>query len=341
MSKPVIYVLSLGGTIAMTKDPDSAGGVVPSLTGEALVASVPDLGRVAQIETEQIAQLGSSELQFDDLDAVAERIQQLHQDNACHGVVITQGTDTIEESAFILDCLLDVPFPVVVTGAMRNPTLPGSDGPANILSSVRVATDPAAHHCGVLVVLNDEIHAARFVHKAHTTLPNAFVSINGGRIGWLSENNVFILFRPEPMPTIKSVNTPKQVVVPLIKAGLGDSGVLLSLIEQHVGQFQGLVIEGTGGGHVSEQFAQRIEQLTKKIPVVMASRTGQGSTLTQTYGYPGSEIDLLNKGVIMAGWMDGTKARIILNLLLRHQKHEYSQIVRVFQAWGGHAKADG
>lgn len=338
MKKPVVYVLTLGGTIAMTKQEGSTTGVVPTLTGEALVATVPDLKNIAEIRVEQVRQLGSSQLQFDDLDAVVKKIRALEKKNACTGVVVTQGTDTIEESAFILDRLLNVSFPVVVTGAMRNPTLPGSDGPANILASVLVASSQAARHCGVLVVLNDEIHAARFAHKAHTTLPNAFASVVTGRIGWLSENQVHILVRPEPIPTITPVTTPTKATVPLVKAGFGDNGELLSLLNQQVAQFQGLIVEGTGGGHVSEQFADIIGEITKKIPVVIASRTGAGVTLKETYGYPGSEIDLLNRGVITAGWLDGAKARILLTLLLRHQISNREQIADAFSIWGGYVK---
>lgn len=339
MKKPIVHIFTLGGTIAMTKEEGSTAGVVPTLTGEALVASVPELKNIAEIHVEQIRQLSSSQLQFDDIDEVVKKIQALEKEKSCNGVVITQGTDTIEETAFILDRLLNVSFPVVVTGAMRNPTLSGSDGPANILASVLVSCSQAARGCGVLVVLNDEIHAARFAYKTHTTLPNAFVSANTGRIGWLSENQVHILVRPEPMPTITPAATPQKAIVPLVKVGFGDNGELLSLLNQQATQFQGLVIEGTGGGHVSKQCAEIIAEIAKKIPIVIASRTGSGVTLTQTYGYPGSEIDLLNKGVITAGWLDGTKARILLTLLLRHQTNNRKKIAEAFSTWGGYIKS--
>jgi len=336
MNKPLITIMTLGGTIAMTQQSDPDAGVVPTLTGESLVASVPALADIARVQVETIQQLGSSQLQFQHIEGLAAAIQALeaHQDHA--GVIVTQGTDTLEETAFALDRLLSVSFPVVVTGAMRNPSLPGADGPANILAASLVATSEAAQGCGVLVVLNDEIHAARFVRKMHTSLPQAFASPLNGPIGWLSENRVHIMVRPAPMPPVNPSTAPASAVVPLVKVGLGENGeVVQAMLKQ--GGFAGLVVEGTGGGHVSETMANVLEEAVKTMPVVFASRCGSGVTLSQTYGYPGSEIDLLRRGLISAGWLDGVKARVLLSLLLRHGTTSRDDIAAAFVSWGGHA----
>src|SRR5690606_25563238 len=162
MSKTRITVLALGGTIAMTQS--DQGGVVPTLTGEALVAAVPGLADVAEIDASSFRQLPGAHLQYEDLEALAKAIQMACASGS-QGVVVTQGTDTIEETAFALDCLLQLDAPVVVTGAMRNPTVPGADGPANLLAAVQVAASHEARGLGCLVAMNDEIHAARFVRK--------------------------------------------------------------------------------------------------------------------------------------------------------------------------------
>lgn len=336
MNKPLITVLTLGGTIAMTPQSDPDAGAVPTLTGESLIASVPALDSVARVQVQAVRQLGSSQLQFADLEALAEIIQRLDAQGDHAGVVVTQGTDTLEETAFALDCMLNVSFPVVVTGAMRNPSLPGADGPANILAASLVATSEAARGCGTLVVLNDEIHAAQFVRKMHSSLTNAFVSPVAGPLGWLSENDVHIVVRPAAMPKVSLATAPTPAVVPLIKMGLGDNGEVVQAMLQQ-GGFAGLVIEGTGGGHVSEAMADALEQAAQAMPVIFASRCGSGATLKRTYGYPGSEIDLFRRGLISAGWLDGPKARVLLALLLRNGVNTHDALRAAFSAWGGSA----
>jgi len=156
LALPEVTVLSLGGTISSTQT-EGGSGVAPSLTGEALVEDVPEISKVAQVSADSFRQVPGSELVLEDLIELAAEIEG-HIDAGTAGVVVTQGTDTIEETSFVLDLLMARDAPVVVTGAMRNPTLPGAEGPANLLASVRVATSEAARGLGAVVVLNDEIH---------------------------------------------------------------------------------------------------------------------------------------------------------------------------------------
>ena len=154
---------------------EGGSGVAPALTGEALVEDVPEIAEVAEVSATSFRQVPGSELTLEDLISVAEAIE-ARIDEGAAGVVVTQGTDTIEETSFVLDLLVDREAPVVVTGAMRNPTLPGAEGPANLLASVRVASHECARGVGTMVVLNDEIHAGRFVQKTHTSNPATFRS---------------------------------------------------------------------------------------------------------------------------------------------------------------------
>ena len=312
MTLPKVAVLSLGGTISST----SAGGsgVVPTLTGEALVEDVPQIAEVAEVSAASFRQVASSELTVDDLVELSAEITRLMDDGAS-GAVVTQGTDTIEESAFVLDLLVDRDGPVVVTGAMRNPTLPGADGPANLLASVRVAASDAARGLGAVVVLNDEIHAARFVRKIHTQSPATFQSPLAGPVGFVSEGTPRVTLRPATRHHVSLPADSRDRPVALLTGVLGDDGRLVGEIAR-LG-YAGLVIEAMGGGHLPSVMVEPLASLARNMPVVLASRTGSGEVLRRTYGFPGSETDLLSRGLINAGTLDGRKARLLLSLMLR------------------------
>jgi len=312
LNLPTIHVLSLGGTIAMIHQGD--GGVVPALAADQLMASVPQVSAHARVEARSFRQSPGAHLTFEDLLALASEIRHLAAGGS-DGFVITQGTDTIEETAFALDLLVGPAAPVVVTGAMRNPTLPGADGPANLLAAVQVAASPAARGLGTLVVLHDEIHAARFVRKGHVSSPGAFVSPLTGPIGWVSEGRVRIAARPPRGLQLEVPADSRPVRVALVPAALGDDGALLRAL--HALDFDGLVVEGFGAGHVPAVWVEPLATLARRLPVVLASRTGAGESFRGTYGFPGSEMDLLARGLIPAGILDGPKARVLLSLLLR------------------------
>jgi L-asparaginase len=305
-----VLVLSLGGTIAMSSG--DGRGVSPKLTGADLVGAVPELTQVARVDADSFRQLPGAHLTFDDLAALADRIDEAVAGGA-DGVVITQGTDTIEETAFLLDLLLDVDAPVVVTGAMRNPTLPGADGPANLLAAVQVAASGDARELGVLVVLNDEVHAARFVGKRHSTLPSAFRSA-AGPLGWVTEGRPCI-----PLRLARQITVPRKAAGPgrvaLVTAALDDDGGMVTAAS--AGRYDGIVVEALGGGHVPATLIEPLAEAAARMPVVFVSRTGQGDALRDTYGFPGSETDLIERGLIPGGWLDGPKARILLMALLR------------------------
>jgi L-asparaginase len=302
-----VAVFTLGGTIAMTKQGD--GGVTPQLSAEQLLAAVPgldDTGVVLQVR--EFRRLPGASLTYPDLLALARDIDGLDVD----GVVVTQGTDTIEETSYLLDLVTHRPVPVVVTGAMRNASLAGADGPANILAAVRVAASPAARELGCVVVFGEEIHAARWVRKTHSSSPTAFTSYPGP-IGYVAEDRVCLWTRPAPHRPIPADQATREVRTALAALGLGDDGAVLDAIGSCV---DGLVVAGFGVGHAPAACVDTLAKLADRLPVVLASRTGSGPVLTSTYGFPGSESDLLGRGLIPAGPLDPVKARVLLHLLL-------------------------
>jgi L-asparaginase len=303
-----IALFTLGGTIAM------AGG--HRLTGEDLTAAVPGLSDVGRpVEIQDIEAVPSANLTAAKLLDVVDAASKAVADGAT-GVVVTQGTDTLEETAFLVDQVWPHPQPFVFTGAMRNPTLAGPDGPANLLAAARVACSPAARDLGALVVFKEEIHAARWVRKTHSTSTATFASPNAGPIGHVVEDRVRILTRPARLDGVHGRAEPAVLEasrVALYTVTMDDDGLLLQgLADTH----QGLVVAGFGVGHVPSALAPVLGELAATMPVVLTSRTGGGSVLRNTYKSVGSESDLLQRGLIDGGFLDPYKARVLLRLLL-------------------------
>lgn len=306
-----VRLISLGGTIASA--PDSAGqDVVPRLTGSDILASVPGITDLADISTVQFRQVPSGDLRVEDLVGLADVVEEAARE--ADGVVITQGTDTLEESAYVLELLLRTDKPVVVTGAMRNAGLPGADGPANLRAAVQVACSPQAHGLGPVVVFADQVHLPRFVQKTHTSSVAAFASPGAGPIGWVIEDRVRVPLVPRFRHHVidAALLRPSAPRVGLIRFGMGE----LPLDDVHVAGMSGLVVEVFGGGHVPARTVDSLQGINKTIPVVMASRTGAGELYERTYAMPGAERDLRGRGLIGAGALTGVKARLLLTMLL-------------------------
>ncbi len=311
MTLPRLRVLSLGGTITMTRG--NGSGITPKLGAEELAASVPGLADVAQIVASSPFRVASPSLSIADLVEIA-RVIRAGMAEGFAGTVVIQGTDTIEESAFLLDLLVGADHPVVVTGAMRGADAPGADGPANLLAAALTAVAPGARGQGTLAVLNDQVHAARWVQKGHTALPSAFVSPLAGPVGLVAEGRArfFATLPPTPVLPVPDGEMPP---VALLRWAMGESGRLLAALPG-LG-YAGAVIEGMGAGHVPAEAAPLLGELAARMPVVLASRCQTGPVFTHTYGYPGAEIDLIGRGLLPGGTLSGLKARLLLTLCLR------------------------
>lgn len=302
-----VAVISLGGTIAMTTQTD--GGATPTLSADDLVAAVPGLADTGvRVQVHDFRRLPGASLSFSDLFELAATIGTL----AVDGVVVTQGTDTIEETAYLLDLVTTGDMPIVVTGAMRNASMAGADGPANVLAAIRTAASAEVRGTGCVVVFGEEIHAARWVRKTHATSPTAFTSYPGP-IGYVAEDRVRILARPDVAPTVALQGATASARTAVFTVGIGDDGTLLQVLGDHI---DGLVVAAFGAGHVPMACVDALTDLAKRMPVVLTTRTGSGPVLRQTYGFPGSESDLLARGLISGSTLDPVKARILLHLLL-------------------------
>lgn len=338
MSKLRIHILALGGTIATRPDPS---GVMQMGAGaDDLVKAVPLLDTLADIEAETVSRVGSHSLSFDQIHALAATIAA----SKAEGVIVTQGTDTLEETAFLLDLLLERDVPVVVTAAMRNPSLTSADGPGNLLAAVRVACDrwvrAHARSLGVMAVMLDEVHAAADVIKAHPTRVNAFASPHTGPIAALVEDRVV----PLSLPMRDAIEAARRRLgraagvaqpVALLWMALDEPGHLIEAMLRAPDRlgYRGAVVAAMGGGHVPERLADLMGRLAAAIPTVVSSRAGGGPMLRHTYGGPTSEIALRKLGLIWGGRLHPLKARVLLEACLRAGLGR-DTIAEVFDAFG-------
>lgn len=321
--RPHVHVIVLGGTITMM--PTSGQGIVPTLSGADLLAAVPALDKVARITVETPFLVPGASISFSQLRQVSGLIKSALKQGAV-GVVVVQGTDTIDETAFLLDLAHDSDGPIVVTGAMRGAHASGADGPANLLSAVVTASSADARGLGTLVVLNDEIHAARFVEKSHKALASAFTSPAAGVLGAVIENEARIFLRPQRLASLGAM--PDLGRVAITKLGLGDDGILLEAAFQC--GFAGVIIEGMGAGHIPAAALPSLQKIAGHLPLVLASRVPSGPIFERTYGFAGSERDLLERGLISAGTLSATKARLLLSFLLG-QGRDQAAIAKTFR----------
>lgn len=304
-AKKKITILSLGGTIAMVPSPSSGAGVQPKLSASDLLQAAPELAELADISAETLLQKGSANLKNTEIVALCQQAERIDAD----AIVVTQGTDTMEETAFLASLIYRGKAPLVFTGAMRSPTQPGADGRANLYAAALTGLSASAPK--VCVVMNDEIHHPCYVVKAHTSNVAAFQSPIRGPIGQIAENSVHM----HPVNSVQPFDVPRVFApIALQSAVLDDDGALLGQVVD--AGYQGLIVEAFGAGHVSENVAHQLAKVAKSIPVILSSRVRAGVVFERTYGYPGAEIDLLNRGLVPGGRLSGRKCRLLLSLLI-------------------------
>ena len=308
MSVRRVAVGSLGGTITMVGGP---GGGEPRLGAEDLVAGLPGLdGEGLDVETVTLQQLPGASLTpahlVEAVDWARGRV-----DAGSDGVVLVQGTDTLPETAFLLDLYWDRTGPLVLTGAMRLASALGADGPANLRDACLAASTREVASQGVVVCLDGQLHRADRVEKSHSWTTGAFSSGLAGVAGVVTEGMVHLYAEGRRRGVGRvgpPVHDPRVVVW---KTYLGDDGrELRDLVER--GGVDGLVVEGFGVGHVPARAAHVLAEVATSLPVVAATSAERGGTLTFTYGFPGSEMDIVERGVLLYGELSARKARLAM-----------------------------
>jgi L-asparaginase len=309
MSK--IVVLTTGGTIASIKNEATGLYMAGAMSGEQLVDR-ERIGLQTDIEVSSVFQVPSNAMDFEKLMQLRDRIALCLNDEHVDGVVVTHGTDTLEESSYFMDLVLDADKPVVFTGAQRTPSEEGTDAYANIRDAVVAAACPESRDLGVLVVFNQGVYSARHVHKMHAFNVHAFTSPGFGQLGYIDKGECFIIQRPVRRESYDVTGPFPRVAI--VRACLGDDG---SVIAFHTGSgAAGIVLEGLGRGHVIPAYMDTVRQAVDKgVHVVITSTCGQGRVYP-VYGFAGGVRDLQSKGVLLGHDYPGVKARIKLMVLL-------------------------
>ncbi len=308
---PLVRIVTTGGTIAEKLDP-ATGAAVPAVSGADLLAAVPGLDQVARIEVFPLCNIDSSHMTPEIWRELALKVEEFLADPDTRGVVVTHGTDTMAEGAFFLELTVTSRKPVVFTGAMRDSSELGADGPANIMNAVRQVCSEAARDWGVTVTLNDYVNSAWHVKKTQSTNPQTFESGPYGYLGYIVMNEV--LRYADQGRRLKFPIPDKLPAVALLTTFAGDDGSLIRAATEKGNR--GLVVEGVGSGNVNAEVRSAIKAaLDKNIPVVIATRVEWGGVFP-AYGDIGGGADLEKIGAILGGRFDGAKARILLMLAL-------------------------
>jgi L-asparaginase len=305
-----VAVVFTGGTISMDFDP-VAGGNVPTLDGAAILARTPGLDSIAEVVPIDRGLTPASHFSFADVLEIGGVVRSALDEAAVDGVVVVQGTDTIEETAFAWDLVLASSKPVVVTGAMRASHEEGYEGPANLRGAVAVAATSIARDLGVVVCLGGTIEAADDVTKMHTSSFTTFQSPNAGSLGRVGEGAVTLDRARGPRRSLRPVPA-DGARVELVQAGIGSDGALLD--GAVAAGAQGIVVAATGAGNTSPGVLAAAEQAIRAgIPVVLASRCPAGPVST-AYAFPGGGATWIRAGAIRAGTLCAIKARVALAL---------------------------
>ncbi len=335
-----IVIIGVGGTIAMRVDAEGSNAA-PGAQPDASMFPIPGV----TLDFREVANVGSPSLQVEHIVAALQEADAAVADGA-RGVVITHGTDTLEETAFFLNRFWPHDAPLVVTGAMRPANAPGADGPANLHDSIIAAASDNARGLGVLAVFDSLVHSADRATKASSRSVDAFASEPSGPLAIVNGRSLTHVYALPPTPARLPLSvllsqdssgpTPSALpTVPVLGIGLFDHGEALAALLGAAGgaaaegaeettaktgsepRIAGLVINGVGMGHVPETVVPLVRRAVESgITVVVATRIPEGGTSTHHYSYPGSEVDLIRNGAIMAGSLSAHKARILLQALL-------------------------
>ncbi len=320
-----ILIVFTGGTFSMMID-ENTGGAVPYFSGEELLEKIPEARELAKLDCYDFGKYPGPHMTPELMLKLSGKIKEFLKEDKYKGIIVTHGTDTLEETAYLLDLTIKTETPIVVIGSMKNSSEPDWDGPKNLMDAIKVCLNKESQGLGVLVCLNGEINAASEVTKIYTEEIDSFRSLDFGNLGIMQDGKVVINRSPKKLETIDTDKVVSNVDLLTVYAGMNekffkfsaDSGV------------EGIVVEALGVGNVPPAAFEGIKYAVEKnIPVVLVSRCPAGET-EDIYSYPGAGKWLNELGVIFTDFLNGQKARIKLMLALGVTK-EHNELKKMFE----------
>jgi L-asparaginase len=326
---PRILVLATGGTIAGQADPRATGAYKSGqITAEQLVQSVPGLDKLAKLSAEQISSIGSQDMNDKVWFALAHRVQQAFDKDEADGVVVTHGTDTLEETAFFLDNVLKADKPVVIVGSMRPSTAVSADGPGNLYEAIQVAADPRSRGRGVMAVLDDKIEGARSVTKTNTTSLETFNSANAGPIGYVDTAGGIRFMAQASGLKRATYELPANEQLPRVEIVYSHANMDGVPIEDAISHgAKGIVLAGVGDGNTSKQALDALELAAKKGIVIVRSTRVRSGFVTRNV-----EVDDDKNGFVVSEDLNPQKARVLTQLLIANGVTAPDKLQQAFTA---------
>lgn len=306
-----IIVVFTGGTFSMKID-EKTGGAVPYFHGDELLELIPDAKGLANLDMFEFGMYPGPHMTPEIMFDLSKKVKSIIERTDIDGVIVTHGTDTLEETAYLLDLTIKTEKPIVVIGAMKTSSEPDWDGPINLLDAIRIINNDNSKGMGVLVCLNGEINAASEVTKTHTEDIETFHSLDFGALGFVDKGKVWFNRMPRKLEIIETDKINSNVDLIKVYAGMDEKFFRFSADNG----VEGIVVEAMGVGNVPPKTFEGIKYaLSKNIPIVLTSRCPAGETL-DIYGYPGAGKWLKEAGVLFTDYLNGQKARIKLMLCL-------------------------
>ncbi|MCX6150460.1 MAG: asparaginase [Ignavibacteriales bacterium] len=320
-----ILVVFTGGTFSMKID-ETTGGAIPHFSGNDLIDMMPEIKALANISIYDFGKFPGPHMTPELMLSLSKKIQEFLIETSYDGIIVTHGTDTLEETAYLLDLTIQTPIPIILIGSMKNSSEPDWDGPRNLKDAIQTCLNPNSRNLGVLVCLNGEINAASEVTKTHTDNIETFHSLDFGALGFVDRGRVFINRMPRKLETITTEMINSNVDLIKVYAGMNEKFFKFSVDSGT----EGIVVEAMGVGNVPPLSFEGIKYAVEKgIPVVLVSRCPAGETL-DIYSYPGAGKWLHKMGVVFSDYLNGQKARIKLMLVLGITK-DINQIRKMFE----------
>jgi L-asparaginase len=320
-----IIIIFTGGTISMKKD-ENSNAAVPTMSGEDILKVTPGIENIADIHFLDFGMMPGPHMTPEKMMELSKIISNKVEIEGYDGVVVTHGTDSLEETAYLVDLTYNGSNPVIFVGSMKNSSEPGWDGPQNLIDAVQTAISDESKNRGVMVVMYGEVHSASQVTKTNTHTLDTFKSKDFGPIGFVDNNKVYFYYSYTKKQYIAIDEVDSNV--DLIKCGCGmDDRILKFCVDSGS---HGIVIEGMGRGNIPPKMVKGVEYASSKnIPVILVSRCLRGRVLDD-YGYEGAGRELIERGVNLGDNLPGQKARIKLMVALGQTK-EISKIKDIFE----------